>query len=167
MNCIIIDSRIILSHVRRRAIIWTNGYSLPIEIMRTNFGEVLRTIPKSFFKKKHFRMSSVKCRPLCTVPIMCWCTHEHLTTVHSSLDVIVVKSSWLETLRHHWFDSLLVTQYGVRHAGQRWFKQWRGVYSVPTHNLGLFITSNFAASRLHEILWPVRCLTTHWKEALT
>ena len=50
---------------RRQAIIWTNDGIFLIGILGTNFSEILIEIYTFSFKKKHFKMSSVKGWPFC------------------------------------------------------------------------------------------------------
>ena len=54
-----------LSPGRRQAIIWTNAGKLLFGPPGTNFGEILIEIHTFSFKKMHFKMSSVKWRPIC------------------------------------------------------------------------------------------------------
>ena len=54
-----------LSPGRRQAIIWTNAGILLIELLGTNFSEILVRIQAFSFKKMHLKMSSAKWRPFC------------------------------------------------------------------------------------------------------
>ena len=54
-----------LSPGRRQAIIWTNAGTWLIQILGTNFNEILSEIQTFSLKKMHFKMSSGKWRPFC------------------------------------------------------------------------------------------------------
>ena len=54
-----------LSPDRRQAIIWTTAGLLLIELLRTNFNEILIEILTFSFKKIRLKVSSVKHRPFC------------------------------------------------------------------------------------------------------
>ena len=61
----IIGSENGLSPVRRQAIIWTNAGILLIELLGTNFSEILIGIQSFSFKTLHLKMSFAKCRLFC------------------------------------------------------------------------------------------------------
>ena len=54
-----------LSPVRRQAITWTNADLLSIGPLETNYSETQIKIQKFSFMKMHFKISSVKWRPVC------------------------------------------------------------------------------------------------------
>ena len=54
-----------LSLDRRQAIIWTNAVLLSIELLETNFSQVVLKIQTFLFRKIHLKMSSTKFRPFC------------------------------------------------------------------------------------------------------
>ena len=54
-----------LSPERRQAIIWTNAGIWLIQILGTNFNEILSKIHAFSLKKMHLKMSSGKWRPFC------------------------------------------------------------------------------------------------------
>ena len=54
-----------LSPSQHLAIIWTNTEMLWVELLGTNFSEILSGIQTFSFKKMYLKMSSGKCQPLC------------------------------------------------------------------------------------------------------
>ena len=61
----IIGSDNVLSPDRRQAIIWTNDEVLSIELLGTNFSEILLTIHAFSLKKMQLKISSGTWRPSC------------------------------------------------------------------------------------------------------
>ena len=89
------------SPTRRQAITWTNAALLSIEVLGTNFSEILIKIQNSTFMEMHLKMSSVKWRPCCPggdelrcMALLDWfmqnCTYPHIfilyTIIHTHMN---------------------------------------------------------------------------------
>ena len=63
INHIVSDN--VLSPGRCRAIIWTITGMFSLELLETNFSEILIEIRAFSFKKKHLRLSPAELQPFC------------------------------------------------------------------------------------------------------
>ena len=96
-----------LSPERRQAIIWTNDGILLIELLGTNFNEILIEIQTFSLKKIRLKMWSAKWRPLCLgLNVLNFITHKY---VYNSQTYIVRESigqrfhlpRWGNAVCHH------------------------------------------------------------------
>ena len=104
----IIASDNALSPGRRQAIIWNIAGILSIELLETNFSEILIEILTFSFKKMRLKVSSAKWRPFCLGLNVLTESHDGLVywCIYASFDLISLNVGNIDAITaHFWFNT--------------------------------------------------------------